>query len=338
MKKIIVFIVFVSIFCSCSKKKNLDGIWMGAYQLHHRDQGDAYSPLKLLFEFDGDSLHSKIFGTLNGDDAYETSTAFRIENDYLLPSNSASELDSLKIISITEDSLVLRLFNAYNRDFVFKKLPATSQTNTIALQGKTYAFETGELKDTIEFINDSSFLYLSNVRCIPVRDWSSHSYKHLNFIMMDKLKEFPLLIDAIQNDTVKLSYFYKKTGDVTLKTLPKKWNLSLLKGSWVSWNAVPKGMDLPQWVEKDSDRGEYLHFSDNQILEKTLFGKEEQITWEATGNHQGIYFPSLLTNGGIGAYWKIIKLSSDDLVIERNDLLYPENAAKMHLEYQRTKY
>lgn len=338
MKNIIVLLVIVSAFSSCSKKKKLDGVWMGAYQLHHRPQGDAYSPLKLLFEFDGDTLHSKIFGSLNGDDSYETATTFRIENDYLLPSQAASELDSLQIISIAEDSLVFRLYNNYQRDFVFKKLVATPSVDTEILQGKAYAFETGVLKDTIEFINDTMFLHLAKVRGAPVRNWRLDRYKDFHFIVMDKLKEFPLLINNTQSDHIQLIYFYKKTGQVSLKALDKKWNLSLLKGSWVSWNAVSEGTDLPQWVEKDSDTGVYLNFVEDNILEKSLFGKEERLHWKAVSNHEGIYFPIHVNDGGAMAYWKILQLTSDRLLIERNEAISGKNTRKVYLEFQRIKY
>lgn len=339
MKKIIIFISILCVLSSCSKKSDLDGIWMGAYQLHYTDQGEAYTQLKLLFEFDGDSLHSKFFGNDDRSGAYEKTAAFRRVNGYILPKGSVTLLDSLKIVSIHQDSLVFRLFNKYDRDLVFKKVRSTSQVKPELLQGKTFAFQSGRLTDTLEFVSDSLCIKMGEINDgMPIKKWKVDSYKHLNFIVINQSKSLPMLIDTIQNKSIHLSYFYKKTGTIRLKPLPKKWDLAQLKGTWVCWDAIPNGVDLPQWVEEDANRGEYLNFSDNKLLKRTLLGRQEKFYWKASSNEQGIYFPSKMSNGGINAYWKIVHLSAEKLRIERNNIQASATRGKEYLEFQRIKY
>lgn len=339
MKKIILFIFVVCTLASCSDKSDLDGVWMGAYQLHHREEGDAYSPLKLLFEFDGDSLHSKFFGSGDGSNGYQKTSAFQRKDGYILPKGNTAVMDSLKIVSITTDSLVFRLFSNYERDLVFKKVRSISKVKTDLLYGRSFTLQSGGLTDTLEFVNDSLFLHMRNLRnSTPVKNWKIDSYKNLNFIVLDLPNTVPMLIDTIQNSAINLRFFYKKIKNARLKPLPKKWDLSQLKGNWVCWDAVATGADLPQWVEEDANRGEYLYFSANNQLKRSLFGKEEHYSWKATGNHQGIYFPDKLNDGGIHAYWKILDLSSDRLLIERNQLQETEKLEKVYLEFHRTKY
>ncbi|MDR6241128.1 hypothetical protein [Aureibacter tunicatorum] len=317
MKRIF-YILFSFVFLiSCKRGNELEGIWIGSYQISHTDNEPVLSSMRLLLDISKDQIIYKTFDypMFGEKDSIIISPYTIIENKLIFDS------DTFVIKEVTEDSLILSNHSLLKEDFIFKRLPKNNKKLNLEIKNNAFSFVGPNYTDSIDFINDSLMLHIGNAFYTNSRPrhWSINSYKSFDFLVFDQIGSPPYLISNSSKNEVSLKMYFSTINDFKLTKINYEKNLSDLEGSWVS--AYKNNQDLPlppppPNYPKNINTKLYLRIKKDS-LEIEQFGRTKSKKWELNSTKEFLYFPKDLLTNKYGV-WKIVKIEGDKLEIERN--------------------
>ena len=318
MKNLLVIIttILIAVIGCSSDDKNIEGIWIGAYQIHYSGEKAVYSSLRTLIEVDKDEITFKTFDypQMGEIDSIHSMTYHR--SGYVLTDKSNSKSDTLKIKLISEDSIVFSGFNSYERDWVYKRIKLSESPKNIEIKNKSYSLISENFSDSIDFINDSVSLHFGIYSSIHREShWSINNYKNLSFLVIDRYESPPLLIKSIDNGVIHLELYHNKINDFELRLLNHKIDTNGLVGKWMYPETSEKNIPLPPpppHLPDYVDMKTYINFT-NDSVSITQYGRVKTKAWRLNSTHDFIYFPNELNSEN--SFWDIIELKEDKLTL-----------------------
>ncbi len=209
---------------SCKSENDLEGIWIGAYQIYYSGNDStltsiadfipadtSYISMRALFDISENEITKKTFDNLTFDEKGSIKiTAYSVSGKSLIV-----DTDTLRIKSLSKDSLVLSPHPDYLRDFVLKRLPEKNKKEKINIENKAFSLIGANYADSIDFINDSLVLHIGNTYDTRYRSrhWAINSYKSLDFLIFDQIASPPLLIAKCSDKEVSLKLYYTTIQD-----------------------------------------------------------------------------------------------------------------------------
>ncbi len=284
----------------------LQGIWMGAYQVHHADSDKLITSFPYLYDFNKKKVVIKSFY----DGEYES-----IDNYKLLENKLIINKDTLIIKCISNDSLVLYLNFDYLRQFVLKRLVGSYKYD-IDLTHRAFKISSKNILDSLDFINDSVALHIGTQTDFKFRPskWKIFKYKSYNFLLIDQYLRAPALIENDSAGIIELLFYFTKVEKVKLIPLISQRDTTGLIGNWLqevpTMNLVP-----PPFCIEEKDYRMKLKISLDSI-EISQCGETNRLKWELNSTNEYIYFPDNFYK--LSNKWKILNLSTTELEVERN--------------------
>ena len=320
MKRALYILFSLMILISCESSNELEGIWIGAYQIHYSSDKPSLSSMRQLLDFSSNEIIYKTFDypSLEEKDTIKT-LEYSIEGDNLI-----FDSDTFLIKNITQDSLILSFHSDYKRDLVFKRLIEKEEEIKIDLKETAFKLIGPNYSDSIDFINDSLILHIGNTFNTHYRStkWAINSYKSFDFLVFDQFDSPPFLIENSSRNEISLKLFFTSIKDFKMTKIEKIKDTSGIVGDWVWPFHHRQEFSLPPpppIYRDDIDTKLYLRIKTDS-LEIEQYGKIKSEKWELNSTNNFIYFPeNIKTKYGV---WKILKLNGDELVIERNRKFY----------------
>jgi hypothetical protein len=334
MKRTFYILFSLIILISCKSENELEGIWIGAYQIHYSGNDYSLTSLRLLLDISNDEIIYKTFDypMFNEKDTIEITKYSLNENSLIFDS------DTFLIKRLTKDSLILSSRSDYERDLVFKKLTENNKNlkldfkyNAFSLIGTNYA-------DSIDFINDSLILHIGDVFNTNYRltKWAINRYKSFDFLVFDQFESPPFLIKYRSENEIFLKLFFTTIKDFKMTKIENVKDTSGLIGNWVWPFQFRQGFPLPPPppnYPEDFDTKLYLKIKSDS-LEIEQYGKVNSKKWELNSTNDFIYFPEdKMTKYGV---WKIIELDKNNLTVERNSR-YSISSEKELISFEKEK-
>ena len=232
MKHVLIALVTIFLISCNNTPKDLEGIWIGAYDAEKNDKNDSLfiiGPTTGLFEINNDSIHFKTFRR-KFDETIDTikSYPYSFENNVLYFDN-----DSLVFQKITEDSLIV--INNNNPDYrrTYKRVDIESSPD-VEFANDLYAIQFSDWKDTLEFM-DNGLVLRVNDRYVSDGfsfEWYISSYKKLKFFVVIGQFELPYLIDEVKENQIGIRFYYERTKIGSMDRLVDYENDRQLSGEW----------------------------------------------------------------------------------------------------------
>ena len=330
MKRALYILISLIIFNSCESSNELEGVWIGAYQIHYSSNEPSLSSMRELLDFSSNQIIYKSFDYPSLEEK-DTIKAFK----YSLKDNKLIfDSDTFLIKNITQDSLVLSYYSTYKRDLVFKRIIKRDKKINIELKEKAFRIIGPNYSDSIDFITDSLILNIGNVFNTNYRltKWAINSYKSFDFLVFDHFDSPPLLIEKSSENEILLKLFHTSIQDFKMTKIEKKNEISGIVGNWVWPFQDGQGFPLPPpplSYPENIDTKLYLRIRTDSI-EIEQYGKVRSEKWKLNSTNGFIYFPEKIkTKYGV---WKILKLNRDELIIERNIRFYSRDKEKIKFE------
>jgi hypothetical protein len=316
MKRTFYILFSFLVLISCESRNELEGLWIGAYQIHYSGDEPVLSSMRLLLDISKDEIVYKTIDYPMFDENDSTIISkYSIDENKLIFDN-----DTFLIKGITKDSLVLSINSHYKRDIIFKRLPKNIEKQRINITNNAYSLIGPNYADSIDFINDSLILHIGNVFNTNYRSgkWSINSYESLDFLVFDQIESPPFLITKNSDKEVSLKLFFSTVRDFKMTQIDNVKDTSGIVGNWV-WpfqnnQDLPLPPPPPNYPE-NIDTRLYLRIKKDS-LEIEQFGRKRTKRWKLNSTNDFMYFPEdLLTKD---AAWKILNIDGDKLEIERN--------------------
>jgi hypothetical protein len=315
MKRVFYILFSLIILISCESENELEGVWIGAYQVHNSGDEPLLSSMRLLLDISKDELIYKTFDY----PMFEERDSVQILNYSFNGKSLTLGSDTFLVKNLTKDSLVLNLSSNYECDLVFKRLFVNNNNNNnslkIDIKNKAFSLTGPNYADSIDFINDSLILHIGNA-FMPSRrstKWAINSYKTFDFLVFDKLGSPPFLIENSSSNEISLKLFFNSIKDFTMTKIEINKYARGIVGDWVCPSQNRQGVPLPRHLE-GADPKLYLRIKSDS-LEIEQYGKIKSKKWKLNSTNNFIYFPEKInTKNGV---WKIIKVNEDELIIER---------------------
>lgn len=316
MKRVIHLLLCFIILSSCNSNNDLNGIWIGAYKVDYSKKDSSFASIRVLLDFSDDEVIFKKFDYPMFD---EKQTSEKVK--YLVSENFLIlESDTFQIESVTKDSLSLIINSENKQKLVFKKLINDDKNLNINLKNKAFFLQGPNYKDSIEFINDSTFFYIGNRFNTRHRSssWAINHHKRLMFLVLDQFESPLFLIEDTSENELSLKLFYTNTRNFKLTTIKNTKDTMGLIGHWVSPSLPNTNIPLPPPPPNYSegiDTRLYLRINTDS-LEIEQFEKSKSKRWQLNSTNEFIYFPKEIDQ--LQGVWKIIELDRNNLTIERN--------------------
>lgn len=350
MKRAFYILFSLVVLISCKSKNDLDGIWIGAYQIYYSGSDStltsvsgfapvdtSYTSMRLLLDISKDEIISKTFDY----PMFEEKDTMRISKYSIVGNRLIFDSDTFVIKGITEDSLILNVNSHCERDFIFKRLPENNDKIKIDIINNAFSLIGPNYADSIDFVNDSLILHVGNVfnSVYRSRHWAINSYKSLDFLVFDQIESPPLLISDYSAKDVSLKLYFTTIKDFKMTKIESGKDTSGIIGNWV-WPfqnnqdlPLPPPLPLPPNYPDNVDTKLYLRIKKDS-LEIEQFGRMKSKIWKLNSTNDFIYFPEyLLTKEGV---WKILKIDGDKLDIEW-DKRFTSSGGKEKIEFYRMK-
>tara|TARA_R110002050_G_scaffold298457_1_gene461803 strand:- start:44 stop:1057 length:1014 start_codon:yes stop_codon:yes gene_type:complete len=316
MKRTFYILFSLLVLISCESRNELEGLWIGAYQIHYSGDEPVLSSMRLLLDISKDEIVYKTFDypMFDENDSMIISK-YSIDENKLIFDN-----DTFLIKGITNDSLVLSINSHYKRDVIFKRLPENNEKQRIDIINNAYSLIGSNYADSIDFINDSLILHIGNVFNTNYRSskWAINSYESLDFLVFDQLESPPFLIDNSSDNEISLKLYFTTIKDFKMTKIENVKDTSGIIGNWVWPFLYRQDFPLPPpppFYPEDGDTRLYLRIT-LDTLEIEQFDKIDSKKWLLNSTNEFIYFPDdLRTKYGV---WKILSLNEYEFVIERN--------------------
>ncbi|WP_321515491.1 hypothetical protein [Marinifilum fragile] len=334
MKRAFYILISLIILNSCESSNELEGVWIGAYQIHYSGDEPVLSSMRLLLDISKDEIVYKTFDY----PMFDENDSMIISKYSIDENNLIFDNDTFLIKGITNDSLVLSINSHYKRDVIFKRLPENNEKQSIDIINNAYSLIGPNYADSIDFINDSLILHIGNVFNTNYRSrkWAVNSYKSYDFLVFDQLESPPFLINKSSSNEISLKLFYTTIKDFKLTQIENKIDTSGFVGNWVWPFLERQDFPLPPpplYFPENGDTRLYLRIK-TDTLEIEQFGRTKSKLWKLNSTNDFIYFPKdLLTKDGV---WKILKIDGDKLEIERNNRFH-NSGDKEIVEFDRMK-
>lgn len=323
MNKNISFIsILLVILGSCTTEDQLSGIWIAAYQVHHSSDEPSLSSVRSLMQFEGDRITVKSLDLLDSQD--EVSGTYHIKNGNLVYKIGESGFDTLKIVTLAEDSLVFEINNSYRREVVFRKFEENVSPTSVDMLGKAYTINSNYFADSIEIIDDANLIHLSDFS-YQVEPWTLKHFNGYKFLIIGQFSQ-PFFVSSISNDTVSLIGFGKKRMTVTMIKLSRISDPHVMIGSWIETKRYGRE-PYPTWISKIEmviDKDSLRMFEGNKIETKL---------WKIDATGTWVYFPEEMSSTSI-SIWRLIEAARDKVTIERRTLHFQENSERIEFHRQ----
>jgi hypothetical protein len=312
MKPLYCILLSLISIISCQSSNKIEGIWIGAYQIHYHDGKPIFlSSMRLLLDISKDEIAIKTFNYPMYEEKDSTIThKYHIDKNYLIINS-----DTFIIKGVTGDSLILGIQSDYDSDYVFKRLSQTNKKNKINFQNKAFSLAGHNYSDSIDFINDSLILHIGNKFNTnnSYTNWSINSYKSFDFLVLNQFESPPFLIDKSSAKNVSLKLFSTKILEFEMTLLENINDTNGLIGNWVQFAAIPSPYHIQD--KKDADIRKHLRITKDNIEIKQI-NRTHIRKWKINSTNHFIYFPeNNMTNFEV---WKILEISDNKLVIEVN--------------------
>jgi hypothetical protein len=291
---------------------------MGAYIQYPIDSTDSLrakffrnpSPLNLLLDITTENIIYKSFEVSY---EYEENFPFILKENFLITQND-SITDSLKIISVSMDSIVVKNTKWNESYAVFKKV-IPNKTLPQKLASKMFQLNSWGFTDSLEIINDS-IIFPINIFSYAGYEWDN--YKGINYLRLFGNSSIPIFLDSAENGSIYFTSYYNTKEIVQLKEVAnyKRENLKYLYGDWIETKSLIDGKNIPPPPLAD-------HLNPDDLLRKlqltkdslklTHWGYTNNDSWHPNMTNKYIHFSkgNQFTN-----HWKIIKSSEDSLILE----------------------
>ncbi|MDM8162229.1 hypothetical protein QUH73_20615 [Labilibaculum sp. K2S] len=310
MKRAFYILFSLIILISCESENELEGVWIGAYQVHYSGDEPLLSSMRLLLDISKAELIYKTFDY----PMFEERDSVQILKYSFNGKSLTLDSDTFLVKNLTKDSLVLNFCSNYERDLVFKRLPDNNNFK-IDIKNKAFSLTGPNYADSIDFINDSLMLHIGNVFNTNYRStkWAINSYKSFDFLVFDQSESPPFLIDYSFENEIFLKLFFTTIKDFKMTNIENVKDTSGIIGNWVCPFQNRQGVPLPRHLE-GVDSKLYLRVKSDS-LEIEQYGKIKSKKWKLNSTNNFIYFPEKInTKNGV---WKILEVNEDKLIIER---------------------
>jgi hypothetical protein len=329
MKRAFYILFSLTVLISCKSKNDLEGIWIGAYQIYYSGNDSSltsipgftpadtsYTSMRVLLDISENEIVRKTFDY----PMFDEKDSIEILKYSIFDKSLIIDSDTFLIKSLSKDSLVLSLKPDYLRDFIFKRLPQKKKNVKINITNNAFSLIGPSYADSLDFINDSLILHIGHVFNTNYRSrhWAINSYKSLNFLVFDQWESPPFLIDKSSKNEILLKLFFTTIKDFKLTPIENKMDTSGIVGQWV-WPFINR-QDFPlppppPYFPEDGDTRLYLKIK-TDTLKIEQFNNVDSKKWLINSTNEFIYFPDdLRTKYGV---WKILKINEDLLTIERS--------------------
>ncbi|TLX76539.1 hypothetical protein E9993_06525 [Labilibacter sediminis] len=335
MRKPYYILISLVIFISCqSHQTGLEGIWIGAYQIHYSENDSILGTMRYILDISSNNLIYKTFDypTYRKKDTIQVSK-YKYVDQFLI-----IESDTFIVKNLTKDSLVLNLQSNYESDLIFKKLPKKRRTQQLKLKNRAFSLTGPNYADSIDFINDSLILHIGNKFNTIYRStqWNINSYKSFEFLIFDQIESPPFLIENSTENEITMKLFFTTIQDFKMTELYNVKDTIGMVGNWVWPYQINQNSPIPPPppnYPKDIDPKLYLRINKDS-LEVEQFGRTKSKKWRLnTTNDYIIFNEDIFTRNGV---WKILTIKDDKLVIERNKRFY-NSLDKEVIEFEREK-
>lgn len=183
----------------------LKGTWIGEYSIHPKSE--LYLPNERILTF------NNFLYTKKGP-RHELS---KIQKGYFMSylNRIKSVSNSYEIITIENDSLVIRKSNDKSNFYTYRRLPdSLKNSKTAIFVGKKYLIESKSVKDTLYFETDSTF-YSSSIKHSFY--WDQINHEGFKILFMEIY--LPFIIVNQNGDIIKLKRFEKTNDEYTMTEL-----------------------------------------------------------------------------------------------------------------------
>ena len=319
--RIVVIIGAVAITGACSflvlkQNAGLSGTWIGAYYFDPNSGFGSKSSLNWLVEVTDDELK---VSTLRIDGVHApnrfTSIKYRRKGNHIFLYLD-NEVDSIAIVSESDDSTVLQYHEEGESKFVFKRFTRGASPILPPLYGKSFQVFAGDYRDSISFITESLFINISP-DAVRGKRWAATSVGDYRFLLFGEYGP-PLYVKSVRGDTLTLENF--GSGRYVSLVMLDDGNLSL-EGRW---EEVERRHNQDYNPPPSLDNRMQLTFGPDscEILSGTRMTKRR---WRLNSTAEILYFDPVAKPYDRDWAWYVERVG-DSLVIDRrilsNDGIY----------------
>lgn len=207
LKKILLLIVVLMTF-SC-QNEDIDGIWIGQYNILDTNGARSYHSLNTIIKFEGNKFTNHVLGKKSNEQVFE----FRRKGSEIVPLSGSH--GGFNIESVSEDSLVLSMPQMKEFKLVYKKhmkgFKVRPKEKSLNLTGKSY--RNNETKQYYNFKSDSLVFVNSKIK----GNWELSSIESINVLKLTVDDSINLMIiDSIIKDKMFLTRYSKDIDKVVL--------------------------------------------------------------------------------------------------------------------------
>jgi hypothetical protein len=230
--------------------------------------------------------------------------------------------DTLNLISIYKEDTIKKVLTRV------KTMPSNSK---LSLIHKAFVVKGEEIVDSLDFINDSMVLELSERR---ISRYYIDNYKGLNILVLEGRLNPPMFVSQNSENSFNSTLYSGHNNNFKMIEIEEVNDISAIYGDWV-WpynkeseeNHIPP--PPPQWGD---DPCIYLKIDNDSIL-INQYGRKRTLKWEINSTNEYVLFPDYYDSQL--KPWRIIKLDSDELIIRGKVALFNRIGSNETMRFER---
>lgn len=319
-------IIFALLLISCSRHENINGIWIGKYQIS--EVGNSHIPLLLpvIIEISGSTMHTYRLEFDQADNRRHEIYNIRTERDCIL-----LDKDTLHFKISGTGELILYNYAGNSNKTVFTRVTAVDTSLSVNLGQKAYLFyKDNRFIDSLDFINDSLVMSLLD-NCPPderILRYKILKYRAFNFLITSSPEIPPLLFTSRNDQQYFLKECYISEKQVMLKPIGYYKDTSGMQGTWQVKLETGEDSSLAR-LQRD------LYYEEPH--EMSLIITQDSISFCGNGysksyqwylNNTGEWFYFQEKNNSAWQVWKITFFDSKRMVLKRNRMPAPDSDNK----------
>lgn len=291
-----------------AQKNALYGIWIGTYQVSN----GMKVPLKMLLDFEEDSLTIKSFGFSK----YE-GEKIDITDRYLLEGQKiVFDTQEFIIEKCKKDKLVLHLEVENHKSKLFFTRIIESHKLSTTLAHKSFRKGNEKYTDSIDFVNDSTLLGIgTTANVFHKTEWKIEEYKNLSFLVIYGF-HLPYLVTYDKGNVIGLRCYFKKSIDLQLTQLQNSKDPARLYGKWKG--QFPDCYELPVPYSNISDEVNNIIEAVIKTDSITIYKHGYVMNFEMNRSSNGDILFWEWKNIGM-EYWRILSLCENEMMVEITD-------------------
>jgi hypothetical protein len=321
----IILISLIIITSACNNNRDVEGIWITTNSVHRSQITPITYQTAALYDFDGDKLFIKFFDERHP--IKPKGYAYKLDGNQLIIRNNHATIET-----IHQDTLIL--LGIYKEDTIKKVLTRVKimpSSSKLSFVHKAFVIKGEEIVDSLDFINDSMVLELSERR---ISRYHIDNYKGLNILVLEGSLNPPLFISQNSETSFDLTLYYGDNNNFKMTEIEEVNDISVIYGDWV-WPSNKENEEThippppPLWGD---DPCIYLKINNDSIV-INQFGRKRALKWKMNSTNEYILFPDYY-NSELKP-WRIIKLDSNELIIRGKIVLFNRMRSNKTMRFER---